>query len=501
MPTIKKIHCLSAARPQKGVWFQYFDDIFISVVGENNVHHIRFNNSERIKKTDKKNNIWHLNWQYKIFEPIYGKAKTGQKTYEITVYNNHERHRIDTLINKTAIEFQHTLSVSVDEMNSRYIAQKSNGFTPYLVLDFTERLSFSDRIKKLHRNLLSYYENEQYFSCKHDSPELKKMLYRNFYNQIITDNLKWKKSDYYKNDNLFFDFKDIIIRMTKSSIHNFVVINKADFINNIENLDEFTEDLCKKEQSKIEEFIKKEKAKEKESIEKERERQFKISQENCKTKRESTNYLPYRICKRNPIISKIFPNLDSAPFDYKSFYKTDENGLYQKKHEYNCLSDFFNLQYTTYSKVNDQYIFLYAIVKISQLINGELVTYSFKISKKNTIILNRRIEIFPNYLHSFKHAALQVYNNNEPSLASYYIFNTLIEKKEDWESISHFYESRIPLNYEDIYSNRDTQLIKEIEKNDSLNLRQFIYTYGHIPSEITLRLLNNESIDDLTPWH
>lgn len=127
--------------PKYHTWYRYYDDIFVSVIYNNNrKSHLRIKNSnDNTKpKTDNKMCFWHSDWQYTKVENKYGKAKTGEKTYEITEYYNDEIHRIDSVIGTIAVEFQHTLEVSVNEMDSRFNAHKALNYIPYLVLDLTE---------------------------------------------------------------------------------------------------------------------------------------------------------------------------------------------------------------------------------------------------------------------------------------------------------------------------------------------------------------------------
>jgi len=178
MKTIVNINKFSQAIPGENIWYKYYDDIFISVTNHKTPHIRRYSKNENDKKNDNRLSYWHSFWQYNLIEDYY-RQLINKKTYEIAIKFNNEIHIIDSLVENIAIEFQHTLNVSLSEINSRFIAHKSNGFIPYLVIDLSE------------------YDSE--IANKNN---LK-------INNILT---KFKKSDYYVYNNLFVDFNDIIIR-------------------------------------------------------------------------------------------------------------------------------------------------------------------------------------------------------------------------------------------------------------------------------------------------
>ena len=80
MNEIIEISDIRKAIPKKKIWYKYFDDIFISVVPEENIiPHIRRKAIIQDNKKDNKMSPWHLHWQYEIIEFYYGMNITGKK--------------------------------------------------------------------------------------------------------------------------------------------------------------------------------------------------------------------------------------------------------------------------------------------------------------------------------------------------------------------------------------------------------------------------------------
>ena len=126
--------------PEYRTWFRLNEDvIFISVIypsSTNRNSHFRRKTKPKTNQNKKDNDMcfWHSDWQFSKIENEFGVEKTGDKTYEITVKFNEEVHRIDSVVKNIAIEFQHTLSVSLNEMESRFVAHSALGYTPYFLV-------------------------------------------------------------------------------------------------------------------------------------------------------------------------------------------------------------------------------------------------------------------------------------------------------------------------------------------------------------------------------
>ncbi|MBO3097681.1 hypothetical protein [Gelidibacter pelagius] len=225
--------------PQYRTWFRLHKDvIFVSVIYPKNSNHSSYFRRKSKPETNqnKKDNemcFWHSDWQFNKIENEYGVINSGSKTYEITVKFNDETHRIDSVVNDVAIEFQHTLSVSVNEMESRYVAHKSLGYTPYLVLDFTD-YSANDTILKISK--FDYRKVEGYiYSYKKDE----KLV------SVLKRIRKWLTSEYFINKNLFLDFKDYMIRIVPNSINTIYKYERVFFIMNLLELEIILEEAEK----------------------------------------------------------------------------------------------------------------------------------------------------------------------------------------------------------------------------------------------------------------
>ena len=131
-----KIKLFKECIPKKGIWYNHLGTIFISVMRKSNPY-IRRKSITKDNKRDNELSEWHRVWQYDRIESKYGVEKYGEKSYERTIKVDGENHRIDSIVENIAIEFQHTLSVEIEEMNSRFKAHSKFGFQPYLVIDLT----------------------------------------------------------------------------------------------------------------------------------------------------------------------------------------------------------------------------------------------------------------------------------------------------------------------------------------------------------------------------
>ena len=294
MKTIVTIDKFSQATPKENIWYKYYDDIFISVTNHKTPHIRRYLKSENDKKNDNRLSYWHSFWQYNLIEDNY-RQLFNKKTYEVPINFNNEVHIIDSLVKNVAIEFQHTLNVSLSEINSRFIAHKNNGFIPYLFIDLTE-----------------------YNSDIVNNNNLK-------VNNILT---KFKKSDYYINNNLFIDFNNTIIR----------------YCSNVENGKlEYTKNYIVKNLLELESEYELEK-------EKEVERQEIISIENKKNEKDNNNLEKYshddfkywRFCCKNENFKEIVKKYSYDYIECVSL-KYSENEYEIKEYIYKSKDNDFNI--------------------------------------------------------------------------------------------------------------------------------------------------------------
>ena len=322
------INNIREAIPKKRTWYKYYDDIFISVVPESKITpHIRRKATITDNKVDNKTSIWHLNWQYEIIEFLYGINKTGKKTYEIQIYVDNEKHIIDSLVDNIALEFQHTLSVSLTEINSRFIAHKKFGFIPYLILDFT---SF-------------YYEYAEFLTKPLHTIPLR-----------LSEALKkWENSEYYKNNNLYIDFGNTIVRYYENKF-NKINYKKDYFAENLQKLESLFSNSIEQEKK-----INKQRLIRQKQIEKE---------ENNFARATDLDFKFFRICLQDILMKNIIEKFKNDNIYYYNYSDTDEN-IYIKTHNYYSEENEFELIYITYSeKKNKEFKYLYAeiIIKIGK---------------------------------------------------------------------------------------------------------------------------------------
>ena len=325
MNEIIEISDIRKAIPKKKIWYKYFDDIFISVVPEENIiPHIRRKAIIQDNKKDNKMSPWHLHWQYEIIEFYYGMNITGKKTYEIPIFVNGQTHIIDSVVGNIAIEFQHTLSVSLEEINSRFVAHKNQGYVPYLILDFTSFwYDYAESIKKPLNDI---------------SQNLKNILN------------KWKKSTYYLNNNLFLDFGTRIVRFYNNKIIDTLDYEKLNFTENLQKLENYFKTFINEEKDKL---IKKT----------ENEKKYK-KELNQIAKNENVEFKFFRICLLDNIIKNLIKDFENDNITYHTCYEWDEN-IYKKTHEYFSEDNPFRLIYTTFSeKGNTGFKYLFAEIYI-----------------------------------------------------------------------------------------------------------------------------------------
>lgn len=325
--TIIKIFSFHDAIPKKDTWYDYYDDIFISVLPTLNIKpHVRRKNLlDNSNKVDNSMCEWHQTWQYINIEGKYGGEINGGKTYEVCIKHNNETHRIDSLVKNIAIEFQHTLSVSLVEMNSRYVAHKACGFFPYLILDFTQN-TFAEL-----------------FTTNSDYNEEQKNEIRKLARKVA----KWFDSEYYKNDKLFIDLKDCIIRFTSSFLSSYTRYDKQEFLDGLLTLED--KYIIKKSQDhntrqanyKIE-LEKKIEYKKYQEAENKRQNEY--------DKETSEDYKYFRKCFNDETIKPLIENYISDEYYYMDETEKD-NGYYKKSHLYRSLDNDVIIIYTTIQKV------------------------------------------------------------------------------------------------------------------------------------------------------
>jgi hypothetical protein len=292
-------------------------------------------------KRDNELSEWHREWQYDKIEYFYGSGRYGIRSYEKSIRVDNEIHRIDSVVESLAIEFQHTLSVSLDEMDLRYRGHLKYGLTPYLVLDFTDYPI---------EHFTSIINHNWKFPCK-------------------TKFDKWKESEYGNNSNLFIDFEDGILRYVPSLEKTFLKYEKQFFLDNLLNLE-----IDLKREVEIDKKIKEEELKEslvKEAEEKlAREEKLKIrlkkeeqsrlklewrKREEWKEKKEyDEEYKYYRFCFEHPLIKTFLSDYEDIIFGYWSDV-SDNEGFYDKYHAYYAEPDDCNIRigYETHSRITE----------------------------------------------------------------------------------------------------------------------------------------------------
>ena len=426
------------AIPRKRIWYKYFDDIFISVIcSEGRKSHIRNKTPKEYRSIDNKMCYWHCHWQYELIEAAYGNRENGIKTYEKIIFHNGEKHIIDSVVDNVSIEFQHTLNVSIEEMDLRWYAQKSLNYLPYLVLDFTE---FPTPF---------FFKKE----CKYSYDSIKHLLLTVLNEEVdikvAKRFLKWTKSEYFKNGCLFIHFEDQIIRLNENLLFGNIKHSKDEFVVELKNLEILLEKQIKldlieiKKRRKAEEKakelqelenIKKQRQKEKElrlEAEKERDEYKKRLIKNNEEKQISPNYHFYRTIINEEKIKRRLGQLDlnSANFEY-DFYSEKLGNELIKYHIYYSRDLKILFIYSTKGVTEDgKYNFMSCEIQLIRRNNDEMKTFLYKQKKGEKLkILEYKSEIVIGYLHSLSNFALVKYDNNEkPILKENFIFNCRID--------------------------------------------------------------------------
>lgn len=479
------------AIPKEKTWYQYYNDIFVSVIPSCKIKpYIRRKSeiSDALKKTDNSMCFWHSDWQYNKIEATYGLSKIDKKTYEISVVHENEIHRIDSLVEQTAIEFQHSLDVSVKELDSRFLAHKALNYFPVLVLDFTF-VSLADSY--LHSLNFKSLVNSKY--SRYPDPNSKVGL---FVNKLR----KWINCEYYRNGSLFVDFEDIMIWIIPQLRHGYFVFSREEFVNNVSTLYKIKLKEIAKERERIleekEEEERQQQIQEKERIEnKKRQNQLKINQNKIDVET-SRDYEYYRrVFKEEEVKRKIDAVLSAKePIKFVSYKsrKSLSSGLLRKCHRYELFQEVYNsdfelvIEYITVGKLfgDNKYEYSFAEIVLKREVDRGLRTFYFK--KKNGKSAIRsviRYEIIEDFLHSTTCPAITVYDDDGQFVSSdYYLFNVKIENKEEWVVLSNFFDLCGIIEKDNLAKYEET--LRKIETSDKWNFIQYYCQNDRIPSYI-----------------
>ncbi|MGO3691059.1 MAG: hypothetical protein ACTJF0_11430, partial [Psychroflexus halocasei] len=421
-------------------------------------------------KNDNKMCYWHSNWQYSIIEKKYGIAETGNKTYEVSKQHGDLVYRIDSVVESLAIEFQHTLTVSVNELDYRYKAHKSLGYIPYLVLDLTafEAKNTILKISDFTVDKIDYYISYSYSSLIISL--LKKIR-------------KWLNSDYYKNSSLFIDFSDVMIRFTPILKDDFLVIQKDVFVNNLLNLERNINDLRVAENT---EYIKQLKIEEKriEIENKRKEEKIKIdySQKIKDNKYDRLHNLSFRFLRNcmtnrdiNNYVSK-FKNIEYVKHDLFLDYKLLNYIPCRELHIYSFFESIlstpkFEIQYICDKKIFDSDRgYQDEVLLIQEFERESIICLRFVVSNNKLRKVSKYIELARGFLHSITHPAKYEYDIDQNIHSKeYYLFNNKVTFKEfqelsDYFDFGFFEDEKLYLLYKD--------RIDELTKNDDYYLIQ-----------------------------
>lgn len=479
------------AIPKEKTWYQYYNDIFVSVLPSCKIKpYIRRKSeiSDALKKTDNPMCFWHSDWQYNKIEATYGLSKTTKKTYEISVIHENEIHRIDSLVEQTAIEFQHSLDVSIKELDSRFLAHKALNYFPVLVLDFTF-LSLVDSY--LHSLNLKSLVNSKY--SRYPDPHSNVAL---FVNKLR----KWVNSEYYRNGSLFVDFEDTMIWIIPQLKHGYFSYSRDEFVNNVSTLFEIKLKEIEEDRKRIleekEEEERQRRIQEEDRIENwKRQNQLKINQNKIDVETSEDYEFYRRVLKEEDVKKTIDAALFSrGPIKYVSYKssKSLSSGLLRKDHRYELYQEVYNsdfelvVEYITVGKLtgDNKYEYLFAEIVLKREFDRGLRTFYYK--KKNGKSAVRsvvRYEIIEDFLHSTTYPAITVYDEEGQLVSSdYYLFNIKIENKEEWNVLSNFFDQ---FGYGDKNElNKYKKTIEKIEASDKWNFIQYYCQNDRIPSYI-----------------
>ncbi|WP_319479105.1 hypothetical protein [uncultured Draconibacterium sp.] len=469
--------------PQYRTWFRLHGDvIFVSVIYPSNSNrrsHFRRKTKPETNQNKKDNEmcLWHSDWQFSKIENEYGLEKSGAKTYEITVNFNEEIHRIDSVVKNIAIEFQHTLNVSINEMESRYTAHKGLGYVPYLILDFTDYSALNTilRISKF-----NYKKLDEYI-LKYKGDET--------FSRFLKIIRKWFTSKYFKNKSLFLDFSDCIIRLVPNGVNTIYNYEREFFIKNLLQL----ETVLENDEENTKKLIAKQK--EEEEIELQlylkQEKEDKIAH-NKRQVLESQDYHYFRKCESNKYIREAIRNTIGQP-EYVSYsFKQDSySGYHRKIHIYRLhsaieLEPQIEIQYAVIRSYNDnEYSFLQSnidVIKKTGENNTGIKRMSLRQKPKQRIkLVAIQNEIVKGYLHSFNDYALYTYNENEEiESKEYYVFNRKVTKTI-YSELSDYFST---LGHMEVKNEDAQKVLKDIHLEDKYrhNFIEYI-TQNYFPED------------------
>jgi hypothetical protein len=463
---IIEVYDISKAIPRYKVWYKYYDNIFISVIHNNRtrISHLRIkiDQDNSVKKTDNKMCYWHSNWQYSKVEAKYGIPKTGNKTYEINKTYDGEIHRIDSLIENVAIEFQHTLEVSVNEMDSRYNAHKALNFIPYLILDLTDYSA-----KKTLFTISSFsIENIDYHieSTSGDTKDFLKKI------------RKWTKSKYLYSGNLFIDFSDIMIRFSSLLKRKYLQISQEEFLENILFLDQLVKDEIESEKKKLKQKIDNEKR-----IEKEKKHQSKLEyltkvKKNRLNIENESRYNFYKKSLTHPEIKKIVSSQDNIEIIKHDNFYVDTDRYSKESHIYSFFQSAFStpileLDFTLNYDINNQK-YLFSEISLIKKFGQEgimVLEFIWQIGKRIKK-LSKKLELARGFLHSTRHHSKYNYDINEKLISKeYFLFNRKVNEEEFNDLWFYLEEGRFEEKY--LYA-KYKNLLSELYDYDEYGLIQ-----------------------------
>lgn len=478
---IINIQSISDAIPKFRIWYRFYDDIFISVIcSGNRKSYIRRKTAIQGIKADNSMCAWHSDWQYAYIEYRYGLEARKIRTYEIIVEYEGEIHRIDSLVDTIAIEFQHSLDVSLNEINSRFVAHAALGYTPYLMLDFTDFSSSSTFLKFAD---LSYKNIEHYIAS-----------YKN--NDIIISFLKkvrkWFNSEYFNNGNLFLDFSDQILRLTPRLKCKILKYSKEKFIDNLLALENDIQNELATEKDQLE-FEKTQRTQEREGAENKRIAEVKRKiKENREAVKSDNRFSWYRKCLQNQVIANtLYEAIGYADYVSYRYYSFQDANILRKYQIYNLFSCAYTepnveIQYIINNKQEtDQFQFLYSEINLIKKEGEGIKRFVFEQKAGRKIrLIAKRLECVKGILHSIDNAALYIYDEHGRFISKeYYLFNTKVNK-EDWAVLREYYE--IGRFYNDLEKDKIVSLkniIETIDKNDFYNFRKY-FCQNYLPLDV-----------------
>jgi len=470
--------------PKYRTWYRLYDDvIFVSEIHpENSKRKSHFRRKSKPNanqnKTDNDMCQWHSDWQFVKIESYYGTGNHSDKTYEIVVKYENETHRIDSLVKNLAIEFQHTLTVSINEMESRFIAHNALGYIPYLILDFTKYSAINTILKISGFNYRKIDEYIHLFARNETCCQFLKQI------------KKWLTSNYFSRKNLFCDFSDYIVRLLPNGANTFYKYEQTFFLTNLLQL----EQIVKKDEEIEKKLIaeRKEDKKRKLQFYKEQERETKISN-NRNEILESKDYHYYRKCLGNKYIKEAISNTLKEP-GFISFIlrKGEYLGYYRKIYIYRLYKTIeeiplLEIQYMVIGSYKDEkFSFLQSeidIIKRTGENNTGIRRMTLKQEPMQQIkLISIRNEIVKGYLHAFDDCALYLYDENGKNVKKeYYLFNKQVTKSVHSELSDHF----TSFGGFEIKSNDAKEALENIQIEDmyKLNLIEHIM-HNYLPEEI-----------------